>query len=50
MMVEGDAKSVIKDPDDGREPSGLLSFWSMPIVRYSKEHNSSETGFVSVLN
>jgi hypothetical protein len=28
---------------------GLLSFWTMSIARYSKEHNVSETGHISVL-
>jgi hypothetical protein len=27
-----------------------LSFWTLPIVQYSKEHNISETGSVSVLS
>jgi hypothetical protein len=29
--------------------SGLLRFWTLSVVRYSKEHNISETGCVSVL-
>jgi hypothetical protein len=29
--------------------SGLLGFWTVSIVRYSKEHNVSGTGSVSVL-
>jgi hypothetical protein len=34
------------------QPSVLLSFWTLPIVQYSKkirEHNVSETGSVAVL-
>jgi hypothetical protein len=30
-------------------PPRLLRFWASSIVRYSKEHNVSKTGFVSVL-
>jgi hypothetical protein len=29
--------------------SALMGFWTLSIVRYSKEHNVSETGSVSVL-
>jgi hypothetical protein len=29
--------------------SGWMSFWSLSIIWYSKEHNASETGSVSVL-
>jgi hypothetical protein len=29
--------------------SGLLSFWTLPIVRYSIEHDVSGTAYVSVL-
>jgi hypothetical protein len=29
--------------------SGLLDFWTLSIIPYSKEHNFSETGSVSVL-
>jgi hypothetical protein len=29
---------------------GLLGFWTLSIARYSKEHNVSETGFISVFN
>jgi hypothetical protein len=28
---------------------GLLGFWTLSIVRYSKEHNVSETGSFSAL-
>jgi hypothetical protein len=35
-------------PDDGVQHSGLRGFWTSSIVRYSKEHNVSETGSVSV--
>jgi hypothetical protein len=34
---------------DDRICSGLLGFWTLPIVRNSKERNVSETGSVSVL-
>jgi hypothetical protein len=30
--------------------SGLLRFWTLCIVRYSKEHNFTEIGSVSVLS
>jgi hypothetical protein len=40
------------NPSDLASSSGLLGFWTLSIVRYSKnveeEHNVSETGSVSV--
>jgi hypothetical protein len=30
------------------DPSELLGFWTLSIVRHSKEHKVSETGFDSV--
>jgi hypothetical protein len=29
--------------------SGLLGFWTFLIVRYSKEHDVSERGYLSVI-
>jgi hypothetical protein len=38
-----------KGSDDGVYHSGLMGFWTLFIIGYSKEHNFSDTGSVSVL-
>jgi hypothetical protein len=43
-------KSILKDPDDGVLQSGLLSFWTLSIVWYSKKtYNVSKIGSIFVL-
>jgi hypothetical protein len=41
-------KYIIKGSDGGIH-SGLLGFWTLTTVRYTKEHNVSAIGSVSVL-
>jgi hypothetical protein len=42
-------EQILKGSDDGVQHSGILGFWTLSIVRYSKEHNVSEAVSVSVL-
>jgi hypothetical protein len=55
-MKQVASRGIIDDVDNRflrneERTSGLLGFWTLSIVRYSKnteEHNVSETGSVSV--
>jgi hypothetical protein len=40
---------ILMSSDDCVSYSGLLGPWTLSIIQYSKEHNVSETGSVSVL-
>jgi hypothetical protein len=41
--------SIEKNVNHDCQHSELLAFWTLPIARYCKEHNVSETGCVSIL-
>jgi hypothetical protein len=48
ISCKQNAELILKGSGDGVQHSGLLGFWTLSIVRYSKEYDVSETGPVSV--
>jgi hypothetical protein len=41
---------ILKSPDADAKRSGLLNFWTLSIVRYSKEHNISRNWIFRTLD